>query len=164
MENFKKEYIDSGLWTWLIVIIPILFFIGVCIYSSLPTQDTLTPEPEYTGNCHHWSEAKKWVNQETCIWGFPMSTATGSWVWLHFSERSNPYPDFAADIDDFFGGDVKFTANNIAAKYVGHCVEVYGKVVIESNSYQGKTAQQPVIHVNSASDMKFCDDKFSNSP
>jgi hypothetical protein len=64
----------------------------------------------------------------------------------------------------YIGGDVKFTANNIAEKYVGHCVEVYGKVEIESNTYNGNTAQQPVIHVNSASDIKFCDNKFISSP
>ena len=107
-------------------------------FSNMSIKPAPTPELGYTGNCHHWSEAAKWANQETCIWGFPTSTTTGSWVWLHFSESSYPFPNFAADLDDYFGGDIKFTANNIAAKYVGHCVEIYGKVVIESNTYNGK--------------------------
>ena len=164
MEKFKKDYVDSGLWTWLIVIIPILLCVGFAIFQNTNSNSMPTPEPGYTGNCHHWSEARRWANQETCIWGFPTSTATGSWVWLHFSEQSYPFPDFAADIDDYIGGDVKFTANNIAEKYVGHCVEVYGKVKIESNTYNGNTAEQPVTHVNSVSDVKFCDNKFISSP
>jgi len=146
----KKGYIDSGSWVWLVIIIPIFLYVVFSIFKNTNSNSIPTPEPGYTGKCHHWLAARQWANQETCIWGFPISTATGSWVWLHFSERSYPFSDFAADIDDYFGGDVKFTANNIAKMYVGHCVEVYGKVEIESNTYNGNTAQQPVIHVNSA--------------
>lgn len=164
IEKLKKELIDSGLWTWLIVIIPILLCLLFMIFPGIFSNSTPIVEPGYTGACHHWSEAERWANQNNCIWGIPTSTAVGSWVWLHFSERSYPFPDFAADIDDYIGGDIKFTANNISEKYVGHCVEVYGEVKIESNTYNGKTVEQPVIHVNSANDIKLCDEKLTGFP
>ena len=153
---FRRNYIDNGMWTWTLLII----FIIICLLLSLPRESKFspTPEPGYTGDCHHWTEAEKWENKETCIWGFPTSTASGSWVWLHFSERSYPFPDFAADIDEYYGGNMKFTANNISDKYVGHCVEIFGIVEIEPNTYNGKTVEQPVIHVSYASQIVFCDD------
>jgi hypothetical protein len=158
MENKTIEIPEN--WVVIVVISVIL----LCILSdiALPSSSTPTPEPNYKGSCYHWTEASKLAGKSTCIWGFPTSTASGSWVWLHFSERSYPFPDFAVDIDEYNGSDLKFTANNIKAKYVGHCVEVYGKLVIESNTYNNKTVDQPVIHVSSSSDLKYCDNKFSN--
>lgn len=145
-----------------LVLIVVGFFWLSSIYADIRHDmdrgkpSNSTPEPGYRGHCHHWTSASLLQGKETCIWGYPTSAVPGSWVWLHFSEKRDPYPDFAADIDSFYASTMKFTANNIAERYVGRCVEIYGKVVIEPNTYGRITAQQPVIHVRSELDIRFC--------
>lgn len=132
--------------------------IGLIPSSSSPSPyRSPTPEKGYVGDCHHWTDAANYVGEVTCIWGVATNAVTGDWVWLHFSYRSEPYPDFAADLEDHFESDFYFSANNVDKIYSGHCVEVYGLVKIEPNTYDGKTVNQPVIHVTRQEQLKICD-------
>lgn len=119
-----------------------------------------TPETGYTGNCHHWTRAKDFINQDTCIWGVVVYMYVGQGVWMHFSEEAHYYSDFAVSINSFTSGYSSYTGKQLDEIYSGHCVEVDGKVTLISNKYQGITTEQPIMNVKYVNHINFCDNKF----
>jgi len=91
------------------------------------------------------------------VWGIIVGAEQGSWVWLHFSTRLYPFPDFAVDMEESFDGNFYFSLENVKKIYVDHCIEVYGYIENEPNTYNEKTVDQPVIHVTRQDQLKFCD-------
>ncbi len=119
-----------------------------------------TPEIGYTGNCHHWTKAKYFIDQEVCIWGIVVYMYSGQGIWMHFSEETTYYSDFAVSINSFTSGYGDLTGRQLDEIYKGHCVEVDGKVVLLSNTYQGGTTEQPIINVKYKNHINFCDNKI----
>lgn len=160
MKNSKQQKVDSGLSGWLAIIGIILLCVILGRCGNSESNFTPTPESGYKGSCHHWSEAHNWAGSETCIWGFPTSAETSlSGVWLHFSERNHPYPDFAAKItcNSCTSWGFYVSGQNVEKKYSGHCVEVYGRLKLESNTYNNETVSQPIIEVLKSTQIVFCD-------
>jgi hypothetical protein len=137
----------------------LILLIIICIFSYLPLNSEFTPtlEPGYSGSCIHWSEALYYIDREICVWGIAIDGDTStSGIYLHFSRRAKPYPDFAALLKGQSGWNFKLTGNNVTEIYGGHCIEVYGTIHLSPNRYNNETVQQPIMEVFSKSNIKYC--------
>ena len=119
-----------------------------------------TPLSSYTGLCTFWSRVSKTWEGNTCVWGVPTSAETSvSGVWIHFSERNHPYPDFAGRIttEDIALWGFKVTGNNVSARFTGHCIEIHGYLKHEYNHCEGQGVDQPIIDISHPDQIVFCD-------
>ena len=119
-----------------------------------------TPLASYSGSCTFWSRVSNASEGNTCVWGVPTSAETSaSGVWIHFSERNHPYPDFAGRIttEDIALWGFKVTGNNVSERFTGHCVEIHGYLKAEYNHYEGEGVDQPIIDISDPNQIVFCD-------
>jgi len=141
----------------LFVYLSIGVFIWGCFnYEWVPP----TPPPGYRGSCTFWASVPNNKKGETCVWGIVLDGETSmSGIWIHFSSRRNPFPDFAAKINSV-GNDnwnFKTTGANVTKYYAGHCIEIHGYLKYEYNHYDGEGVDQPIIELYTPDQVLFCD-------